>query len=105
MNERADGTRIRPSFYGRQTYFPPEFRVDQRSCDNVRVRDRVFREEAESETACDHGQHPIVPVAAIDSFAVDATGVEHAVNDVVEFAEGTLHVLLSGETRYLDVIV
>ena len=51
-----------------------------------------YSEEAETEATCDHGQHPIVPVAPIDGFAVNAARIEHAVHNVVELAERPLYV-------------
>ena len=78
MDQCADSTRIRPSFHCRQAYFASKFRIDQRLRDDVRVRDRIFRKKAKAETAREHGQHPIITIAAIDSLAVDATGIEHA---------------------------
>ena len=79
MDQCADSTRIRPSFRCRQAYFASKFRIDQQLRDDVRVRDRIFWEKTEAEATRDHGQHPIITIAAIDGFAIDAAGIEHAV--------------------------
>src|ERR1700756_350421 len=104
MYARTDSTRIWPPLDRRQAYFAPELRIDQRPRNDVRVRYRILREEAESEAACDHGQYPIVSIAPVDGFAVDIARIEHTVDNVVELTERPLHVAFAGEIRYLDLI-
>ena len=72
--------------------------------DIIQHAQRQAKEEAESEAACDHRQHPIVSIAAVDSFAVDTARVEHTVDNIVELAERPLHVAFAGEIRYFNLI-
>src|SRR5712692_5710864 len=67
-NEGADRRRMRPSANGDEIHLAPEFRLDQWTGDYAALRDGKFRHETEPEACDDHGQDPIVAVAAVDGF-------------------------------------
>jgi hypothetical protein len=96
--------RANTAFYRCQAYLAPKFRIDQGPRDDIRVRDRIFWEEPETESACDHGQFAIT-IAAINGLTVDTAGIEHSViHHVIELTARLLHITPAGEIRNLDRI-
>src|SRR5216684_8177049 len=79
VHQGAHRRRIGSSFNRGEIDLTPEFRGHHGYRNDAGVFDRVLRKKSEAETARDHRQNPVVPIAAINGFAIYATLVENNV--------------------------
>src|SRR5262249_11518816 len=87
-HEGANRGRMRPPADGHEVDLSPELRLDQWPRDDTAMVHRIFRHEPEPQPCGDHGQDPVVALAAVHhlaggpAFAEDRVAVELAIRPV-----------------------